>query len=353
MKWIENNHNFKTGFMRKKLRRDFWQRPKWSKSTALYNLFYKTHIPKGSIIPKNIIHKYKKKKNNTETIIEQNTQDIVETLSTIPMIDLTRENLNLDILEPWFIKKHSQELVNLLLHHTSFYNDMFKDLPELTLLKEYLYKKNHKEIPEDQEVSIIRFQQLYNKFKVKENNIDKLKIKHIIKKKYNVENYIDNLLFAEYINKILWIWDSQTLIINNRVYKLYVSSIQKDIYHGADIFLEDESWKTIGIDITLYKKTISWKSPFEPTHFDDNIVVNYTQYRQDFESFTQEYKNYILNRWAFPQWYSKYTTQQVHEFEQRISSIIHFENNTLSCQDQGIDSNVVTHQSSSDHIVYT
>jgi hypothetical protein len=82
---------------------------------------------------------------------------------------------------------------------------MFKNLPELTLLKEYLYKENHKEEVQDQEVSIIRFQQLYNKFKVKveENPKDKLKLTHILKKTYHVENYIDNLLFAEYINTIL------------------------------------------------------------------------------------------------------------------------------------------------------
>lgn len=352
MKWRENNNNFNSGIMRKNLRRDFWQRTKWSKSTALHNLFYKTHIQKGAIIPKPQVLSNKKNNNtNTTNIIEYKKEDIIENLSILDLTEQKVENLNLDILEPAYIKKYSQELLNLLLHHTSFYEDMFKDLPELNPLKNYLYKKNYKEISEDQEVSIIRFQQLYNKFKVKENNIDKLKLKDIIKKKYNVENYIDNLLFAEYINKILWIWDSQTLIINNRIYKLYVSSLQKDIYHGADIFIEDESWKKIWIDITLYKKAISWKSSIEPTHFDDNVVINYTKYREDFESFIQEYKNYILNKWTFPQWYSKYSSEEVHKFEQRISNIINLENNTTYSLDQDTDSNAEIYQSSSDHIL--
>jgi hypothetical protein len=73
--------------------------------------------------------------------------------------------------------------------------------------------------------------------------------------------------------------------------------------------------------------------------FDDNIIINYTQYRKDFESFIQEYKNYILNQWAFPQWYSKYTSEQVYKFEQRISNIINPQNNILSSPDQDIDSN--------------
>lgn len=355
MKWRENNNNSNSGLMRKNLKRNFWQRTKWSKSTAIHNLFYKIQIPKGAIIPKDLIINYKKKNdaNATKNIIENKKEDIVENLSILDITEQKVENLNLDILEPLFVKEYSQELLNLLLHHTSFYEDMFKDLPDLNPLKEYLYEKNHKQIPKDQEVSIIRFQQLYNKFKVKENNINKLKIKHIIKKKYNVENYIDNLLFAEYINKILWIWDSQTLIINNRVYKLYVSSLQKDMYHGGDIFLEDEAWKTIWIDITLYKSKFSWKKTFEWAYFDDNIIINYTKYREDFEAFIQEYKKYILNEWAFPQWYSKYSSEQVHEFDQRISNIINLENNTISSRDQDINNNAEKDQFSSDHILYS
>jgi hypothetical protein len=80
---------------------------------------------------------------------------------------------------------------------------MFQDEQNLELLQKYLSTKNYQQIPEDQIFSIIRFQQLYQKFNVQDNNIDKLTVKDIINKKYNVENYIDNLLFAEYITKIL------------------------------------------------------------------------------------------------------------------------------------------------------
>ena len=72
MKWNENNNNSNSGLMRKNLKRNFWKRTKWSKSTAIHNLFYKTQIPKGAIIPKNLIINYKKKNatNATKNIIE-------------------------------------------------------------------------------------------------------------------------------------------------------------------------------------------------------------------------------------------------------------------------------------------
>ena len=337
----KRENQLKKNHIQKDTKRDFW---KWSESTIIYNILHGIEIPKEPMTAKDIKQYNKIIKENTNrnnNTIEYTLQKKVELFK--PLSNTNKEMLwyiDFKVLESDYVKAYSQELLNLLLHHTPFYDDMFKNQPELELFKEYLYKKNYKEIQQNKDISITRFQQLYNKFKIKENDIDKLKISSIIKKRYNVENYIENLLFAEYMSKILWRWNSQTIIINNTSYTLYVSSIEKDIYHGADMFLEDESWKTIWIDITLYKQTISWKNPVKPTHFNSSIIINYTKYRKDFEHFAQEYKNYILNKWTLPQWYLQYTAQQVYKFEQRIGDIINLWNNTPSSLDQHTDNNV-------------
>ncbi len=339
--------------LRKISRRNFWW-TKWNTSTALYNILYNKKLQKWSIIPADItnrkntkqwnINKYKESINSHFTLsASQALWDFFpQEFQTITQEhDFNAKNINFNVLKCSYLKTYTKELLNLLLHHTSFYTDMFQDEQNLELLQKYLSTKNYQQIPEDQIFSIIRFQQLYQKFNVQDNNIDKLTVKDIINKKYNVENYIDNLLFAEYITKILWIWDSQTLIIKDTSYKIYVSSLQQDIYHGWDIFLEDEWWNTIWIDITLYKKTISWKSPKKSLYFNNNIIINYMKYNKYFQNFASRYKDYIFNKWAIPDLYSEYTFEAINEFEERIHNIIQSQNSTPFSPDPDKDNNDV------------
>jgi hypothetical protein len=147
--------------------------------------------------------------------------------------------------------------------------------------------------------------------------------KNFKRKNYNFENYVENLLFAEYISQILWIGESQEIIINNTIYKIFVGSVYEDLYYAGDIVLEDISWNTISLDITLYKRKKSWILKKGTDHFNKWYVINYRQYQRDFQNFVDIYKKYIHHQWSLPIGELRYNTSKIKIFEQRISSIIH------------------------------
>lgn len=156
-------------------------------------------------------------------------------------------------------------------------------------------------------------------------------------------NFLDNIYFCELLVQTFWSdKNSNEILINNEVYKIYYATIFEDI-KWIDIILYN--WdKVIWLDITSHNKWVKTKKTKEG--YDNIIVFRYHIYKIFFCKFMAKYNNYLIQGKEYPQleWSDKNT---LIKFKKDFSIFIkqYCQNNIHSSPDQDTDNNVSQHQS--------
>lgn len=156
-------------------------------------------------------------------------------------------------------------------------------------------------------------------------------------------NFLDNIYFCELLVHTFWSDpNSNEILINNEVYKIYYATIFEDS-KWVDIILYN--WDTvIWIDITSHNKWIEIKTTKQG--YDKMVVFRYHVYRRFFYRFMSKYNNYLIKWKEYPQ--LEFSDKRIlTNFKKDFSIFIkqYCQNNTPSSPDQDTDNNVSQHQS--------
>lgn len=195
-------------------------------------------------------------------------------------------------------KYYIDKLIGILIQQEDFLKSMFTEslIENLWILETHYDNTNP---------TFIKLIQTYQKFAIKK--LQEEDPEYNIRKLQSISgdtfsNYIENLIFAEFLSQLFGIGESNNLIINNSVYSLYVVSMGEDQRKWVDLVVKNQAGEYIGIDITKQKiGKESWTSTIQNHPYKSKIIFNYNFFQKIFNSFFKNYMQYLFENKQKPE----------------------------------------------------
>lgn len=344
MDWLEQKKHHHRPKRRAPLKPDFSVRKKWNKKTALYTLFYHTHLYKGNIIPREISNK-EQEHTITRNYIENYTLNgyhcAVQMLWDFFPEEIKQQQIQQyvnNFLSPYNIEypiPYTKDILNFLMQNKQFLHDVLAENIQ-EILQTIRAPHHDRNYPE----TTIKLEQLYEKFTIDKTIHNPAPLKNFKSfQYYKLYHYIDNLIFAEFLSQVLWIAGTNELLIKDKYYKIYAASIQDDFYHKTDLILQDEQGKLIGLDITISHTKKSWRIDYSTKHLQEIFVANHRAIKSQFEVFYVEFTQSLYGAHAQPILDLSYNDQDKAIIENRISNIIQEQESIAVDQSLNTDNN--------------